>query len=148
MSLRVSIDGSEALAAALREAGQEVRESVQAELSSIGLSLRGDVVKRIQRGPATGRIYKRGGIIHQASAPGQAPMSDTGRLAASIYFEKGFESSRGLSVQVGSNLVYAAYLEYGTRHMEEERPFFTPAANKVRKTFTRRIEAAVKRATQ
>lgn len=147
MTLRVSIEGNEALAAALREASQEVKASVAAEMAAIGVALRGDIVKRIQRGPASGRIYERRGIVHQASAPGEAPMSDTGRLANSIYFTEGFGPSRGVSVQVGSNLVYAKYLEYGTRHMQE-RPYFTPAANKVRKTFTRRIEAAIKRATQ
>lgn len=147
MTIRVSVDGGAQLAAALREASQEVRASVAAEMSAIGVALRGDVVKRVQRGPASGRIYTRRGIVHQASAPGQAPMSDTGRLANSIYFTEGFGASRGLRVQVGSNLVYAKYLEYGTRNMAE-RPFFTPAANKVRRTFKARIEAAIARATR
>lgn len=144
MTLRVSIEGNEALAAALREASQEVRASVAAEMASIGIGLRNDIVKRVQRGPATGRVRRNG---TRASAPGEAPMSDTGRLAGSIYFTEGYGKAKGVSVQVGSNLAYAAMLEYGTRKMQE-RPYFTPAAKKVRKTFTRRIEAAIKRATQ
>lgn len=63
----------------------------------------------IQGGSRSGRLYVRGSITHRASAPGEYPKSDTGRLASSISVEKGYKYAI-----VGSNLKYAPWLETGT----------------------------------
>ena len=39
---------------------------------------------KIQSPPKTGRIYRHGNVEHQASAPGEAPATDTGNLVNSI----------------------------------------------------------------
>ena len=39
---------------------------------------------KIQSPPKTGRIYRHGKVEHQASAPGEAPATDTGNLVNSI----------------------------------------------------------------
>jgi len=71
-------------------------------------------VKRLMRdSPATGRIYKRGRKVHQASAPGEPPAPDTGNLARSVRWRVR-EYEGGLWVaEVGSTLPYALYLEFG-----------------------------------
>lgn len=66
----------------------------------------------IQTGGRTGRIYRRRSVTHQASAPGEYPKSDTGRLASSIRTDFSF-----LNASVGSDLNYSTWLETGTNKM-------------------------------
>lgn len=114
---------------------------IQRALDETGLELRGDVVKAIHRSPATGRTYTRRGVTHRASAPGEPPASDSGRLANSVTFKN---ESR-LSVSVGSDVVYAGYLEFGTRRMAP-RPVWRPAVEAMRSKFERRLRDAIIRA--
>lgn len=96
-------------------------------------------MKRLLRMHGGGRVYTRrfwrdkqgrlrmGGNRppHQASAPGQPPATDTGRLLNSIYHViEGVGSD--LVAKIGSTVDYAEYLELGTRHMAP-RPFERPA---------------------
>ncbi len=76
----------------------------------------------IQTGDKTGHIYKREGKDHQASAPGEAPATDTGNLAGSIQATPVDE----LTWDVGTNVEYAPVLEMGGVHMQA-RPFLAPA---------------------
>lgn len=140
MTVRIDTAGFPELQAALREMGDDVRQEVSKIVQATGLALRADIVKRYQRGPATGRIYTRGGITRQASAPGEAPMSDTGRLAAGTLYS----TVSPLSVTVYNSVQYAEWLEFGTRNIAE-RPAWTPAANQARKKFLAQIRAAVMR---
>lgn len=73
----------------------------------------------------SGRTYKRGGVTHQASAAGQPPAVDTGRLRASITYELG-NTGKVLVARVGTNVNYARHLELGTSRMRP-RPFLRPA---------------------
>jgi HK97 gp10 family phage protein len=77
----------------------------------------------ISGGARTGRLYKRRSIVHRASAPGEYPKTDTGRLVSSISVEKG----EGFAL-VGSNLEYAPLLEYGTPKMDA-RPWLKRTYN-------------------
>jgi HK97 gp10 family phage protein len=86
-------------------------------------TVRSAAIQSIQSGPKTGRIYRRGSVIHQASAPGQSPASDTGRLVNSIVTSYQPETLSG-TVQAGTE--YAPYLEFGTATIEP-RPFMRPA---------------------
>lgn len=78
-------------------------------------------VKRRMHEPGRGRIYGS----HQASAPGQAPAADTGKLWASVQRRK---IADGVWV-AESDDENAANLEYGT-HKIAPRPAWTPAAVK------------------
>lgn len=126
--------------AALEKASNEVAEAVDKVVIGAAQKLRTDIIKSIQRGPASGRIYEKyqPRRTHQASAPGEAPMSDTGRLANSITFD--VEGRH--SAIVGSKIAYAVMLEYGTRKMRA-RPFFHPAVEKMRPKFNRLLEQAI-----
>jgi hypothetical protein len=73
--------------------------------------------------PKSGRVYRRRGVEHQASAPGEAPASDTGTLLNAR--QSGLADQQDLFDVVG-NLAFtskhAPFLEHGTRDMEP-RPF-------------------------
>tara|TARA_R110000744_G_C19098203_1_gene533269 strand:+ start:124 stop:552 length:429 start_codon:yes stop_codon:yes gene_type:complete len=134
----ITLEGGKELAAALRNASKDMQAAVADAVTATGLELRGDVVKRIQRGPKTGRTYQRRGVTHTSSAPGQAPATDTGRLANSITFEQ----VGPVSVTVGSALIYAAYLEYGTTRMAP-RPAWRPAVEAMTPKFRNRLLRAL-----
>jgi HK97 gp10 family phage protein len=82
-------------------------------------AVRSEAVSLITTGPKTGRVYRRNGVSHQASAPGESPASDTGNLASAI--STGVDAAT-LTGSVGFSASYAKHLEYGTRKMEP-RPF-------------------------
>lgn len=69
--------------------------------------------------PKSGRLYRRRGVTHQASAPGEAPASDTGRLVNSgdVYADPA-----ALTARVNWSTNYAEALEKGTERMAP-RPF-------------------------
>ena len=76
-------------------------------------------VRRIVEDPKTGIIYQRGDRVHQASAPGEAPASDTGRLIASRNVEIEDEAPVG---RVSYNTEYARALEMGNEKIAP-RPY-------------------------
>lgn len=129
MSATIRVDGiDDALAAFDRLGSAGEREARRAIARSVQ-KVRADAVKSIQKGAKTGRVYERGSGgnlsgTHQASAPGQAPATDTGTLASSV---KAQSNSKGGTV--GSSLNYAFFLEYGTMKMDA-RPWLRPALEK------------------
>ena len=162
---KIILQGAPELQAALRNASKDMKAAVAKAVTATGLELRGDVVKRIQRGPKTGAIYyyifdpdtgytityagDTEGFVraekgdssrpsHQSSAAGESPASDTGRLANSITFKQ----VGPVSVTVGSALIYAAYLEYGTISMAP-RPAWRPAVEAMAPKFRNRLLRAL-----
>ena len=89
----------------------------------------------IQTSPATGRVYGK----HQASAPGEAPATDTGNLAGSI----SVVPISPMTAEVQVTAEYAEVLELGGVHVEA-RPFLAPAVETVRPGFDQAIAQAVK----
>lgn len=81
--------------------------------------VRDEILRLIQQTPKTGLIYRRRGVTHQASAPGEPPASDTGNLVRNITIEV---DAQHLSATVTSNAEYADALEFGTIKMEP-RPY-------------------------
>jgi hypothetical protein len=98
-----------------------------------------DAKLAIAHGSKTGQIYRRGSISHQASAPGEAPATDTGRLISSIQH---WVDSDGLNIAIGTKLDYGSYLEFGTRNMVE-RPYIHPALEKNRTAILELITKAL-----
>jgi len=80
------------------------------------------------------------------SKPGDPPHTDTGRLRQSIKFN--YKDGVG---QVGSNLKYAAWLEFGTENMAP-RPWLSLAvsnvSDEVAKIFAHYMEKAMKEGTK
>lgn len=69
--------------------------------------------------PKTGRIYRTRGVTHQASAPGEAPANETGRLVNSRRIDLFEGELRG---RLTFSTEYALPLEVGTKNMEP-RPY-------------------------
>lgn len=112
-------------------------------VTAIGITNR---IKRSLHHVGGGRIYTRGGISHQASAPGEAPASDLGRLAQSYVWVTGVDE-RGPYFEVGTNSVYAPPQEYGTSTIEP-RPHFRPAVDAELEQLAARTAEAVGEATR
>ena len=107
--------------------------------------IRGQAIRSIQTGPKSGRIYEKYNPrrTHRASAPGQAPASDTGNLVSQIRVR---EENKDL-IKVESNALYSSFLEFGTSKMLP-RPFMFPALEKNRQKILKRINQAIKVAGQ
>lgn len=136
---------------------QEVRRAVEMTLKGAAQLVANDAKRAVARGPKTGRIYttrfltnrQTGRIFptesrvpHQASAPGEAPATDTGKLLSSIVSD-----AQGLKAWVEARSAYAVHLEHGTRHMAA-RPFMLPAIEANRARVGDLIRAAVSSAMQ
>lgn len=145
MTVTIRLEGSEQLQRELRRLSDDLRREVGQVVLGAAVEMRADIVTSIERGPASGRTYKKSNPTrtHTASAPGQPPMSDTGRLANSITFDRVGD----LTATVGSALNYAPWLEYGTSRMAA-RPFFRPAVERMRPIYIGKLEAIIRRATR
>lgn len=66
--------------------------------------------------PKSGVMYNRRGRKHRASAPGEFPANETGRLRNSI--DSRYSATEAV---VGSNMEYSKYLREGTRFMERRK---------------------------
>jgi HK97 gp10 family phage protein len=145
MTVTISLEGSEQLQRELRRLSDDLREEAGNVVLATAVEMRADIVKSIQSGPASGRTYRKSNPTrtHTASAPGQPPMTDTGRLANSITFDR----IGDLTATVGSELIYASWLEYGTSRMAS-RPFFRPAVERMRPVYIGKLEDIIRRATR
>jgi HK97 gp10 family phage protein len=137
----LEITGTDEVAKALKAYGKRAEDEIAKAVTATALQVDGDIKKAIQRGAKSGRVYVRRGKSHQASAPGQAPATDTGSLVSSIKFKQ----VTRLTAEVESRLAYAAFLEFGTQRMAA-RPAWVPAIEKARPDFARRVSDAIRRA--
>lgn len=96
-------------------------------------------VELIMEPPKTGRIYRRRGVEHQASAPGQAPASDTGNLARNRTKDVDPAALRGV---LTFRSKYARPLETGSQRIAP-RPYARRALNEKRKDIEADIQAEV-----
>lgn len=111
---------------------QRVEKAYGVQLKNVvqtaGTYVRSEAIKSIATGSKSGRIYKRGTVIHRASAAGEAPATDTGFLVSNIALVVDRERT-GASVESRAN--YSGELEFGTRKMAA-RPFLQPALESAR----------------
>lgn len=95
----------------------------------------------VQEGPKTGQVYG----AHQASAPGEAPATDTGNLANSIQAQM----TGPLAAEVSVGAEYAAALEFGTADGKiAPRPFLEPALDAARPGFEAAVKSVLQRGGQ
>jgi len=100
--------------------------------------------RAIAQGKKSGKVYKRRGVFHRASAAGEPPATDTGRLISSISHQAFLD---GLQVLVGTATKYGKFLEFGT-HRIAARPWLFPALKQNSKKIVQLIDSAVKKAIQ
>jgi hypothetical protein len=82
------------------------------------------ITKTLLSQPGSGRLYQRGKTVeHRASAPGEPPAPDTGRLRASVTTEV-VRGPNEVTGYVAVNTEYAAALELGTEKVKP-RPYLS-----------------------
>jgi phage gpG-like protein len=141
--ISMTVENQQSVYDALMKYGQKAEKEIAKAVVATALTVNRDVKRAIQGPPKTGTIYSRGSKNHQASAPKEAPATDTGALVSSIYFKQ----PNNLTAEIGSRLPYAYYLEFGTKNMEP-RPSWLPATEKNTPLFQKLIDAALRRAAQ
>jgi HK97 gp10 family phage protein len=126
----------------LNRLGKDMEQPFQEIVKGGGQLIRGEAIKSIQTGAKSGVMYQMYNPRreHRASAPGQAPASDTGNLVSKIIVK---QKSKNIT-NVESNADYSAYLEYGTSKMQP-RPFMLPAFEKSKKPILDAVFNRVKR---
>ena len=104
MQISIKVSGLEKALEVLRKAETELQEPIKDTLKGGAQLIRGEAIKSIQSGSKTGRTYKRYNPTrtHRASAPGEAPASDTGNLVSNIMVQQ-----KGDSIEVQSNAEYS-----------------------------------------
>ena len=115
---------------------REAKELISSNHGTGKISGRG--VQRANKRRGTGRRT----LLHQASAPGEPPVTDTGRLVASI--RPAFYGE--FSAEVGSlqNIAkYGGMLEDGTKKMSS-RPWLKPTLDKNSSALESFLSAAIK----
>jgi len=100
------------------DALRELRPRAEAAVFRAGLLFQRELKKTLT-GPRHGRTYligKNFDISHLASAPGEPPAVLYGRLRQSIDFVGPTWEGWTVTMDVGTNIVYAARMEFGGVH--------------------------------
>lgn len=156
MKLSVHVEGVNDLIKRLANLGEDAQQMTLDAVEDIALATHQYAVEGIARGPKTGRVYdtrfwtdgqgrlRRGEdrVAHQASAPGEYPSSDYGRLVESVDYE--LPQGDTAIARVGTVIDYGPMLEFGTSKMAA-RPWLLPSFEKakaeVEGTLRERLEA-------
>jgi HK97 gp10 family phage protein len=138
--INIEMDGIAALSRQLAELAGDADAVMTEVVTNLAVDTQREAVQGIQRGPATGAVRPDGS---RASAPGEYPMSDTGRLANNVVAN--LPTSGNISAEVGTNVQYGRYLEFGTSRMAA-RPWLLPSFNKAKAGVEAKLKRAIERA--
>lgn len=141
MDFSVDIKGLDKLQQSSRAISQALADELNKAVYASAQQIRTEAIKSIQDGQKSGKWYKRRTVLHQSSAPGEAPASDTGRLVNSITAYAGADGEAFTVAGRGAAL-YAALLEFGTSRMGA-RPFMLPALEKSKEWISARLKEAI-----
>lgn len=137
----IKLEGLDDLFADLNRLGELSDDLIMDTINDVAMDTQQEAVRGIQRGPASGRTRSDGS---RASAPGEFPMSDTGRLASNV--DMILATPAKMQAKVGTNIIYGAYLEFGTSRMAA-RPWlersFRKAAEGVAKELKAKLEGRI-----
>lgn len=135
MRIKVNIGGRKKARDTLREFGKRAGVTANRAGDIMADRLIQVIQELLESGPKTGRLYRRYNPrrIHQASAPGQPPASDLGNLARSFRAVPQKINQYAYKNIVGSNMVYAAALQYGNPETNLlPRPYIDVAVRRLR----------------
>ena len=129
MRVSIQVKGIKEALSALKNLQNNLEEPFREVIQGGAQLIRGEAIKSIQSGPKSGREYEKYNPrrTHKASAPGEAPASDTGNLVRNI---RVVQENKDL-IKVESNASYSQFLEFGTSKMLA-RPFLFPATERSR----------------
>ncbi len=142
MKIDIRVKNLKQAMAQLKNLEKDLEPDFQEVVKGGAQQIRGEAIKSIQTGAKSGIVYEKYNPrrTHRASAPGQAPASDTGNLVSKITIRQDGKDK----TNVESNADYSAFLEYGTSKMEP-RPFMLPAFEKNKKPIINAVFNRVKR---
>ncbi len=142
MQINIKVSNLKKAMAQIKTLQKDLEPDFQEVVKGGAQLIRGEAVKSIQSGAKSGIVYEKYNPrrTHRASAPGQAPASDTGNLVSKITVRQDGKDK----TNVESNADYSAFLEYGTSKMEA-RPFMLPAFEKSKKPIVNAVFNRVKR---
>ena len=142
MDIKFSVKNIKKVLSQLNKLEKDMEIPFQEIVKGGGQLIRAEAIKSIQTGAKSGVMYQMYNPRreHRASAPGQAPASDTGNLVSKIIVK---QKSKNIT-NVESNADYSAFLEYGTSKMEP-RPFMLPAFEKSKKPIINAVFNRVKK---
>src|SRR5690625_3900961 len=143
--MTVRIEGLEDLNKSLARVSSRFESEATALVNRTAQNIRNTAVRSIQKQSPNGVTYEKYNPrrSHVASAPGNPPNTDTGRLAGSIRAVMSGTSS----AHVEALADYAVHLEFGTRSMAA-RPFMTPAVEQERPNYERGLRELTRRAAK
>ena len=148
VNFRVKVEGLENLGAASQRAQRAIVRQLNIGLLDVGHKVEKDAKDSIRGGSKSGRIYQRRTVTHRASAPGEAPANDTGRLLNGIRTKL---DTIKLAVEVlafardkAGKVNYAYELEFGNSRVAA-RPFLFPALERNKAWIRSRLEQALGR---
>lgn len=102
---------------------KEHRKAIRNAAYDIGREIQRRVRRNILSRDKTGKKYRVGLNVHQASAPYEAPANLTGKLARSVDYDVRMSNQ----VEFGYKKLYGKFLEDGTINMKP-RPNLRPVA--------------------
>ena len=117
MQATINVKNLDKVLKSFRTISKDMKPELRQVIQGGAQLIRGEAVKSI-------KVYQRYNPTrtHKASAPGEAPASDTGNLVRNIRVT---QKSQDI-VTVESRASYSKFLEYGTSKMQA-RPFLFPA---------------------
>lgn len=160
MKGRVEFEGFDEIMREFAGAGAKARGPVFGALRDGAPRIVNRAKRGIAKGPKTGKVYtqrfatgKSGNVFaygsrppHQASAPGEYPAADTGKLMGSIHDpEQTFESATELHIDIDVNAAHAAPLEFKPPE-RGGRPFLSKAADEEAPAIVADVETRLKAA--
>ena len=140
MATKTVVIGDKAFSRKLKKISVTVPINTKREMTKIITEMDSDVKKTIQKGGRSGRIY--GKRRHQASAPGEAPKTDSGQLVAGFNFDVKVTNKKIIG-QLRNISSHAAAVEFKPK-ADGGRPFMRPLFKKWRKIASKRLGFAVK----
>ena len=110
MQATINVKNLEKVLKSFRTISKDMKPELRQVIQGGAQLIRGEAVKSIQSGPKSGKVYQRYNPTrtHKASAPGEAPASDTGNLVRNIRVK---QKSLDI-VTVESRASYSKFLEY------------------------------------
>jgi len=135
--MKLDMSGADDLIKTLERLGSSAEDAMIDVITDLVTDTQRYSVDGINSGPASGAVYTRGSVTHQASAPGEYPMTDTGRLASNIIIL--LPSGSSIEGQVGTNIEYGTFLEFGTSRMAA-RPWLLPSFEKAKVDVSKEVK--------
>lgn len=146
-TVKVELDGLSQLLGQLKDLGDDAAQVILETITDLVTDTHQFATDGIAGAPKSGIVYEKykPRRTHQSSAPGQYPATDTGRLLGSVRMI--MPTASRIVGEVGTAVMYGAYLEFGTSNMPDARPWLLPSFNRakigIEKELRAKLEARI-----